>query len=165
MSATVTPADHHGSGFVRFWTTMPGLLTAVAAVVTAVTGFVALRESSDKPATNPEPPSASTTLPASPLPDEPITLVPDDFNLAPLDALQQDDQDALEAAMVACGNGEMDACVAILDGLAEECAAGAGISCDLLFELSPSGSDYEFYGMTCGGRIDPAFAPDDCASA
>ena len=165
MGTTVTPTDHHGSGFVRFWTTIPGLLAAVAALVTAVTGFVTLRESSDKPGPITEPSAASTTIPATPVPDQAIAVVPGDFNPARLDDLQQDDQDAFEGVMVACESGDLSACVAILDGLAEECAAGAGVSCDVLFELSPAGSDYEFYGMTCGGRFEPDLAPADCASA
>jgi hypothetical protein len=40
-----------------------------------------------------------------------------------------------------------------LDGLAEECHDGYLMSCDDLFDLSPSGSAYEQYGMTCGGRV------------
>jgi hypothetical protein len=40
-----------------------------------------------------------------------------------------------------------------LDGLAQDCHDGYFMACDDLFDLSPSGSGYEQYGMTCGGRV------------
>jgi hypothetical protein len=42
-----------------------------------------------------------------------------------------------------------------LDGLAQDCHDGYFMACDDLFDLSPSGSGYEQYGMTCGGRVKP----------
>ena len=44
-----------------------------------------------------------------------------------------------------------------LDDLAEECFDGDMDSCDELYGDSPSGSDYEVYAVTCGGRL-PASA-------
>ncbi len=41
---------------------------------------------------------------------------------------------------------------ASLDGLWQECEAGDGVACDRLFEVSPVGSDYERFGLTCGDR-------------
>lgn len=58
--------------------------------------------------------------------------------------------------------------VASLDALWETCEAGAGggaaaggaggwaADCDLLFSLSPVGSDYEAFGDSCGGRNEPS---------
>jgi hypothetical protein len=40
-----------------------------------------------------------------------------------------------------------------LDALAQQCHDGSLLACDQLFDLSPSGSGYEEYGMTCGGRV------------
>jgi hypothetical protein len=40
-----------------------------------------------------------------------------------------------------------------LDELADECFEGDMGSCDTLYEDSPGGSDYEIYGVTCGGRL------------
>lgn len=39
-----------------------------------------------------------------------------------------------------------------LDGLWGACESGDGVSCDRLFEVSPVGSDYERFGLTCGDR-------------
>jgi hypothetical protein len=39
------------------------------------------------------------------------------------------------------------------DGLAQDCYEGDMQACDDLFLESPSGSDYEDYGNTCGGRL------------
>lgn len=39
-----------------------------------------------------------------------------------------------------------------LDELWTSCAAGSGAACDLLWEESPVGSQYESFGVTCGNR-------------
>jgi len=46
-----------------------------------------------------------------------------------------------------------------LDGLWEACGSGTGgwaRACDLLFSVSPVGSDYEAFGDTCGDRNEPS---------
>lgn len=165
MSATVTTTEASGGGFIRFWTTIPGILTALAALVTAATGYLTLdgRSGSDEPA---QPSTTASTLPPTDtgVPSGPLTVQPADFNLARLDALPEPALDPIQEAIAACGDGDMDACVAILDGLADECEAGMGLSCDLLNELSPAGSDYELYGATCGARFEPDVA-GTCSSA
>ncbi len=42
-----------------------------------------------------------------------------------------------------------------LDAYAARCHDGDMQACDDLFELSEPMSDYEHYGMTCGGRVKP----------
>ncbi len=42
-----------------------------------------------------------------------------------------------------------------LDAYAERCHDGALAACDELYTLSEPGSDYEYYGLTCGGRVQP----------
>lgn len=39
-----------------------------------------------------------------------------------------------------------------LDQLWDECEAGDGTKCDLLFESAPVDSEYESFGVTCGDR-------------
>lgn len=39
-----------------------------------------------------------------------------------------------------------------LDLLYEACAKGDGQACDSLFDAAPPGSEYEEFGVTCGGR-------------
>ncbi|MEV7971690.1 DUF4190 domain-containing protein [Cellulomonas sp. NPDC089187] len=41
---------------------------------------------------------------------------------------------------------------AVLDGYWDECEAGDDSSCDTLYMVAPSGSEYESFGDTCGGR-------------
>jgi len=41
---------------------------------------------------------------------------------------------------------------AALDALYDQCALGSGQACDDLFGLSPVGSDYESFAVTCGNR-------------
>jgi hypothetical protein len=47
-----------------------------------------------------------------------------------------------------------------LAGLAGHCRAGDDTACDLLFVLAPSGSDPEWVGFTCGGRVPTGALPD-----
>jgi hypothetical protein len=48
-----------------------------------------------------------------------------------------------------------------LDALVDDCRDGDGAACDSLFVESPSGSEYEVFGSTCGGRLPEG---TDCAS-
>jgi len=48
-----------------------------------------------------------------------------------------------------------------LDAFAQSCADGAMGSCDDLYFATPMGSVYEWYGSTCGGRLD-ALASGTC---
>jgi hypothetical protein len=41
---------------------------------------------------------------------------------------------------------------AALDALYDQCALGSGQACDDLFNLSPVGSEYESFAITCGNR-------------
>jgi hypothetical protein len=43
-----------------------------------------------------------------------------------------------------------------LDALASSCEAGNMAACDELYTKSPSGSNYEQYALTCGGRNEPS---------
>jgi hypothetical protein len=60
-------------GFLAFWTTLPGTLTGLAALITAVVGAVALFKSTENggnssaPPANPPPPitASSETIPQS----------------------------------------------------------------------------------------------------
>jgi hypothetical protein len=52
---------------------------------------------------------------------------------------------------------------ATLDGLWTKCEAGDGGACDDLYSESPSGSDYEDFGLTCGNRTDGS--QDSCIGA
>ncbi len=42
-----------------------------------------------------------------------------------------------------------------LDPYAQRCHAGEMEACDELYTLSEPGSDYEYYALTCGGRVQP----------
>lgn len=48
----------------------------------------------------------------------------------------------------------------VLDGLWDACDAGEGAACDDLFLAAPTGSEYEEFGYTCGGRTEGG---GDCA--
>jgi hypothetical protein len=48
-----------------------------------------------------------------------------------------------------------------LDGYAQRCHDGLLSACDDLYALAPPMSEYERYGMTCGGRV-PAMDVTSC---
>ncbi len=94
-------------------------------------------------------------------PTVPQAVSESDLNLAALDS-----GSALEdevARMVNdCSLGDDEACQELLDSLVSECDAGYGLSCDVLYLISPAGTDYELFGGTCGGRTGPQYA-GECA--
>jgi hypothetical protein len=48
------------------------------------------------------------------------------------------------------------------DELAQNCHDGSMVACDDLYWVAPRGSDYELYGITCGGRRLGTFAGGHC---
>lgn len=48
------------------------------------------------------------------------------------------------------------------DEIAQNCADGLMIACDDLYWVAPRGSDYELYGITCGGRRIGTYAGGTC---
>ena len=156
---------------------MPGILTGIGTLVGAIAAVlgvvIAVNKDDDRP---PDPPAAadesdsgstadggdSTSLddPAEPMPDEPASVSPSEVNLEDVDTTSSE----IEALVNDCAAGDASACADLLDGLAVECNQGFGLSCDVLYQASPVGSEYEFYGATCGGRLaDDSFA-GQCAS-
>lgn len=52
-----------------------------------------------------------------------------------------------------CANGSSTDCATTLQILVAGCDQGYPLDCDTLYLVSPSGSDLETYGNTCGGRV------------
>lgn len=136
--------------FLRFLTTIPGILTAVAALITAVTGIYV---GGHHDGSSPGPVNLIMSSPSAPPPS--VTSVdPDSLQLSRASADLDDlgNSNPVVDLVSQCAAGDDGACASILDILAQECADGAGVSCDVLYELSPDGSDYNVFGATCGGR-------------
>ncbi len=145
-------------GFGHFWTTLPGVLTAIAGLVTAgVSAYLALKGPPDpKPTPNGDvhyhlnisgQGTEAPVVGASNLDAEELPAV--ESQLAEVSADQ-----ALQTQADACAAGDQSACEGLLNELANECEEGYGLSCDWLYKLSEVGSPYEAYGATCGGRVD-----------
>jgi hypothetical protein len=153
-----------------FFTTMPGMLTAVAAVITAiggVYGVYAMQNDGDQP-----PPPAATSPPAEEPPEEPTTPAPSEPTYVPiiiaLDDLYGDastDTAAVsdpfvawymsadldrQAVADACGNGDLDSCAVLEQVLAQDCGDTSDAACDVLYFFEPQGSELEDLGATCG---------------
>ena len=140
-------------GFVGFLSGIPGLLTAAAAVITALSGlyFTQLGPPPEVPA-SPEETIYLINFEAEPIPEGTAET---EVDAASVDsgfgaATVEDETNQLIAD---CGAGFTDACNTLLDMLVVECHDGDGISCDVLYEVTEVGSDYEAYGATCGGRF------------
>ena len=132
-------------------TTLLGVLTALAAVVTAVGGlYLGFRGGADQSHafddTNEEP-----TVPDAPRWQE---VDPSQINVTNLNGIDTDDLgDGVDSTIDDCANGSLDACIVLLDQLAVDCFDGFWLSCDVLYLVSPAGSDYEWFGGTCGGSF------------
>jgi hypothetical protein len=144
-----------------------GLLAALAALVTAIGGaFVAVHGGLPGPSKGADPPVVILSTPGGAAPSEaPETQASLRFDNAPADqswSTELGGADQADQLIDDCAAGDMQACTTILDILAQECGDGDGLSCDVLFEISPVGSDYEEYGATCGARFDWEYA-DGCS--
>jgi len=142
----VTTVQETRGGFLSFLTTVPGILTAVAAVITAVTGGVVyLANGSDSSAQdNPNIVIVPQSVPDAPTGNEPVLVDTDAATgLSP--------DDPVQAMIDACDQGDPGACAWVLETLAQQCYESDPLSCDVLYVVSPVGSDYEWYGGTCGG--------------
>ncbi|MFD2094300.1 hypothetical protein [Blastococcus deserti] len=139
-------------GFIGFLTTIPGILTAAAAVITALSGGLFLVQDGTAPSGGA---ATNITVEAHPAPD---SSTPEDASAidagnasAELDGAAVDDSTA--TLIDECAAGYVDACQTLLDVLVDECYYGVGLSCDILYWATPVGSAYEEYGATCGGRF------------
>ncbi len=148
-------------GFLGFWTTLPGVLTAAAAVITALTGaFVLFHDNGRDGATGP-PGTPNIIVVPGPAPVVPQDVSPAVLDLSALRTGPASPTAQVEDAIDGCLAGDDLACASIIDSLVAECDAGYGISCDMLYEVSPFDSDYETFGATCGARFDLSFV-DRC---
>jgi len=130
-------------------TSLPGILTAAAGLVTAVTGSVGLYLSHGD---EPDRGAGDTyiTVEGAPGPEGEGQVDAGSLE-AEVPAVSGDDE--ITALVSGCLNGDQAACDTLLSLLANECSAGAAISCDVLYEVSAVGSAFEDYGATCGGRF------------
>jgi hypothetical protein len=149
-------------GFPGFLTTVPGILTAAAAVITAVGAiYLGIHNASATPGPIPTPTvtvNLKVTGGEPPSPAGPVDR--QSLRLEDVSGLSADDPVA--RLIAACAHDSDAACLQILEILAQDCSAGDGLSCDVLFEVSPIGSVYEAFGATCGDRY-PANYADRCS--
>jgi hypothetical protein len=163
----MTETDTPRRGFIGFLTTIPGILTALAALLTAVgTAYVAVHNDSHNDSHSPKPIVVNLTMAGNAAPSahanvDQQTLRLDNASTALAGMPNDSAGDRVLQLIDQCNQGDTEACSAILVGLAQECSQGYGFSCDVLYEVSPVGSDYEAYGATCGGRFD-SDAADTC---
>ena len=148
-----------GGRFIQFWTTVPGVLTAIAAVITAVGSiyFAGQGGKDDDP-----PPTDQPTVIVVPNLAGGGETAPDvdelNLNSLSLDEVPEvtaaDPGAEFDQSLDACAAGDEVACAVVVDQLVDECAQGYGLSCDALYLVGEPGSDVEVFGGTCGGRFD-----------
>lgn len=160
------PPNHGRGGFLNFWSSMPGILTAVAAVITAVTGFYLANAGGGSPAKVSDSTGLSVPAPSTPAPSTPAvpTVVVVDFSaLGGTQVTEAADRDqALMDAIDGCEAGYQESCVTLFEELVNGCEAGIGVECDALFLLSDPGSALEEYGATCGDRFPDDYYANEC---
>jgi hypothetical protein len=150
-----------------FFTTMPGVLTAVAAIITAVGGVYGVYATQNKGDQPPPPPTTSPAAaddPTTPTPSEP-TNVPIIIALGDLNGQESTDTSPIDEAFTAwylsadldrqtvadaCGVGDVDSCTLLEQVLAQDCQDTFDAACDILYFVEPAGSELENLGATCG---------------
>jgi hypothetical protein len=116
------------SGFLRFWTSLPGVLTAAAAVITAV-GSIYLASSGATANAVPAPaaaqPSSSATTRS--------------LSATQIDSITNSTNNADRALINSCAGGDQNSCALVVTGLQQECSQGLAVSCNVLNVLFPFG--------------------------
>jgi hypothetical protein len=140
----VTTEQESRGGLLGFLTTLPGILTAIAALITAGTGAVVYLANGDDSA----PDKTRLVIETQAAPAAPTDAEAAAVKVSADTGLSSDDP--AQAMIDDCASGDTDACAWVLETLAQECYDGYGLSCDALYAMSPAGSDYEWYGGTCG---------------
>jgi hypothetical protein len=133
MTETASPSANETaptSGFLRFWTSLPGVLTAVAAVITAV-GSIYLASSGAT--ANAVPP------PAPPQPSSSAAVPTPALNTTQLDSIRNSTTSADQALINSCAGGDGNSCTLVVTGLQQECSQGLAVSCNVLHVLFPFG--------------------------
>ncbi|MFN2607564.1 MAG: hypothetical protein ABR511_06655 [Acidimicrobiales bacterium] len=164
----MTEIETRAGGIGGFMTSVPGILTALAALVTAAGGiYVGVNHSGSKDG-GPKPPVVvNLQMPPSAAPAEPgsvdATSLRGTSPVAAVSRFASDTTDPIDQLASDCAGGDAGSCADMLDALAVECRDGSGAGCDTLYELSPAGSGWEAYGDTCGGRFSPGEVTDTCS--
>jgi hypothetical protein len=158
------PQPPQSGAFLRFWTTLPGLLTAAAAVITAVgTIYVASLSSSKGAAPPPVPPTTTTvTVAPSTPPAAASSISPVSLDVNAVDPNTLGDA-AADSLLSDCANGSATACADFVETMAQGCYNGDLFYCDVLFVVSPSNSLYEEFGATCGYRLSTTEYANKCS--
>lgn len=146
----MTSDTAHRGGFLGFLTTIPGIITALAGLITAMVGLAQLAPEQYDP---PSPDPAQQPVIVNITPDNtPVENIAADAG-AVAGLTDVSTSDPVQQMVDGCAAGSIDACTGLLDTLTDECYQGLGLSCDVLYQVSPVDSDYETYGATCGGRL------------
>jgi hypothetical protein len=149
------PADKPPRGGpLRFSRPLPGIVTAVTGVVTALATLYAVHAASGG--------SAQTIAePAWPAPEVSSSVDAGSVAARADSAPAVDDArlgDETTALLADCADGSASSCLTLLDVLVGRCHHGDPYHCDVLYRISPVQSDHEAYGATCGGRFGPEHA-------
>jgi hypothetical protein len=165
-----------GSRQSRIVTALSGLATAIATVIFTVIHVMGAGGGPSAPAPppptqTPAPTAAALTQPPAPAPAATATAgtysspqASSVFSGHPTqqvasgeDTIINEWSQTLDQQTTAiagrCANGSEGDCRQLIGTLLDECTAGEPLSCDMLYIASPSGSDLETYGNTCGGRV------------
>jgi hypothetical protein len=142
-------------GFITFWGTLPGVLTALAGLVTAVGGiYFASGQSTQET-------QAPPTTQASAISSDAPVVVPMLISPSELQTVEVDEP-ALTDPFDGCADGNIADCQRLIEELVADCDYGDPDACNVLYELSPVGSDLEDFGGTCGYRLDDWSYAGEC---
>ncbi len=146
-------------GFLGFVTSLPGVLTAVAVLLSAAIGGVGLYLHDDGGSGGD---GGTYVLEPGPVPRGDGQV---DTQELDADLPEASGDEEITALVNGCRDGVTSDCETLLYLVAVDCSDGSWSSCDDLFLISAYASPYQDYGATCGGRFDDWTYAGNCGSA
>jgi hypothetical protein len=146
-------------GFLGFMTSLPGVLTAVAGLLSVATGGVGLYLHHDGGSGGDR---GTSVIEPGPVPRGDGQVDPQELDA---DLPEASGDEETTALVNGCLDGVTSDCETLLYLVAVECSDGSLSSCDDLFLISAYASPYQDYGATCGGRFDDWTYAGDCGAA
>jgi len=146
-------------GVLGFLTSLPGILAAVAVLLSAATGGVGLYLHHDGGSGGD---GDSYGIEPGPVPQGDGQV---DTQVLDADPPEASGDQEITALVNGCLDGVTSDCEKLLYLVAVDCSDGSWSSCDDLFLISAYASPYQDYGATCGGRFDDWTYAGNCGGA
>jgi hypothetical protein len=150
--------DARSGGISGGTAAIAGILTAIGTIIYALSQFGGGGKAAETTPQNP--PAPIVVMPPAPAPAETVSII-----LSPAEASEvSQETDVVDDTIEACAYGDEDACLTIVESLIGECEGQSWVSCNVLYEVAPVGSELEAWAGECGGRLETMEWAGDCVT-